>query len=161
MNSEDFKVLYLGLYNEVVNFKVFVNGHWFDYTMGMGHVVPNDPKKSGMTRYKVELTDCGTTNAALLNALNVDKRKFLSVDKIAFYSLYQKTLVVYQPKLNDVLNSLYIDSQVGELLFEDFCGEFGYDSDSRKALEIYLKCQDTCKKMRYYCWPDEIINGDY
>lgn len=32
--------------------------------------------------------------------------------------------------------------------FEDFCSEFGYDTDSRKALEIYLACQDVVHALR-------------
>lgn len=45
------------------------------------------------------------------------------------------------PKLEQVLNSLLSDARAGEMPFDDFCCDFGYDTDSRKALETYLACQ--------------------
>lgn len=52
-------------------------------------------------------------------------------------------LKVIEPKLDDVMACFLIDAGSAYGTFEDFCGNFGYDSDSRKALEIYLNCQKT------------------
>lgn len=45
------------------------------------------------------------------------------------------------PASAGVLASLCLDAQAGVETFEDFCADYGYDTDSRKALEIYLACQ--------------------
>jgi len=48
----------------------------------------------------------------------------------------------------DVVSSLLMDAQAGEESFEDFCGNFGYDVDSRKAERIYHACQRAGRKVR-------------
>lgn len=39
----------------------------------------------------------------------------------------------HEPTVSDVLSSLHSDAQGGYEDFADFCAEFGYDKDSRKA----------------------------
>lgn len=56
-------------------------------------------------------------------------------------------LKLVDPDLTDVMSCLLNDGRSAEGTFEDFAGEFGYDTDSRKALEIYLTCQVTRGKM--------------
>jgi hypothetical protein len=47
------------------------------------------------------------------------------------------------PALDDVLDSLASDAATMEncATFEEFCGELGYDSDSRRAERIYQTCR--------------------
>lgn len=45
------------------------------------------------------------------------------------------------PALDDVMYALLVDASCVEGTFEDYCSEFGIDSDSRKALATYLECQ--------------------
>lgn len=52
------------------------------------------------------------------------------------------------PKLKDVLYSLATDYSCAQDTFEDFCANLGYDTDSRKALDTYLKCQESGHKLR-------------
>jgi hypothetical protein len=47
-----------------------------------------------------------------------------------------------------VLYGLILDSSALDMGFEDWCGDFGYDTDSRKALELYHECQRMGKKVR-------------
>lgn len=47
------------------------------------------------------------------------------------------------PGLADVLSCLMSDACGAEDTFEGWCGDFGYDTDSRKALATYLACQET------------------
>ena len=56
-------------------------------------------------------------------------------------------LKLVHPKLDDVIHSLLVDSSCAEGTFEDYCSEFGLDTDSRKALDIYLSCQKTRSAM--------------
>lgn len=53
-----------------------------------------------------------------------------------------------KPTVDDVLYSLLGDSEAENMTFDDWCANFGYDSDSRKALETYIACQNNAKKLR-------------
>ena len=49
----------------------------------------------------------------------------------------------------DVLNALYCfvsDAISGLYSFDEFCGEYGYDSDSRKAEKIWRACKRSYEK---------------
>jgi hypothetical protein len=45
------------------------------------------------------------------------------------------------PEKIDVLDSLLNDAKAGEMSFDEFCSEFGYDNDSIKHLKIHKECQ--------------------
>jgi len=51
------------------------------------------------------------------------------------------------PTVDDVLSCLISDAIANEMFFDDWCYEFGYETDSRKALQTYLDCQEICKKL--------------
>lgn len=44
------------------------------------------------------------------------------------------------PTASDVIESVQLDCRSGELDFEEFCDEFGYDWDSRSAERIHRAC---------------------
>jgi hypothetical protein len=48
--------------------------------------------------------------------------------------------ICHDPILSDVLESLESDSSVPDT-FEEFCSEFGYDVDSRKAESMFKACK--------------------
>lgn len=52
------------------------------------------------------------------------------------------------PKAAAVLSALTLDADAGSRSFEDWCADFGHDTDSRKALNLYLECQQTAAKLR-------------
>lgn len=52
------------------------------------------------------------------------------------------------PRLADVVSCLLLDMSAGEMTYDDFCSDFGYDTDSRKAYDIWLTCVDHAAKMR-------------
>lgn len=57
--------------------------------------------------------------------------------------------VPQDPKIADVLSSLLLDaSGSDDRSFEEWCDDFGYDADSRKALEVYLACQKSAVEIR-------------
>lgn len=53
-----------------------------------------------------------------------------------------------QPSAVDIMYSLVSDAQCGDNTFADFCVEFGYDSDSRKAEATWRACVDTFLVLR-------------
>lgn len=60
----------------------------------------------------------------------------------------RKYLVPVKPKNSDIMYSLLLDSDAGNYSFQDFCDNFGYSSDSIKALNIYQLCEKTSKNLR-------------
>ena len=52
------------------------------------------------------------------------------------------------PTVEDVLDNLASDASAGEQTFYDFCSEFGYDHDSRKAEATWKACCRTAKAIR-------------
>ena len=59
------------------------------------------------------------------------------------------------PSPADVLHSLMLDATAIEQGFEDWCADLGYDTDSRKAFETYLACQESGKLAQY------LLRGEY
>lgn len=53
----------------------------------------------------------------------------------------QKNYRPKPPELADVVSCLVSDAQAMYEPFESWCGDLGYDTDSRKALNTYLECQ--------------------
>lgn len=52
-----------------------------------------------------------------------------------------------KPHAASVLHSLTTDYSMAQGTFNDFCSNCGYDTDSRKALDTYLKCQSEGSKL--------------
>lgn len=61
------------------------------------------------------------------------------------------------PTQANVLYCLLADANCGDDTFDDFCSNLGYDTDSRKALETYLACQETNTKLNKF-FSRETIN---
>lgn len=67
------------------------------------------------------------------------------------------------PRLYDVLTSLKADATHGET-FADWCANYGYDTDSRRAMETYLACQESEDQSRRFFgtdWPALLEDEDY
>lgn len=52
------------------------------------------------------------------------------------------------PASAGVIWSLLLDSSAANNSFDEWCDDYGYDTDSRKALETYLACQQNGTKLR-------------
>jgi hypothetical protein len=77
----------------------------------------------------------------------IGHRKLLPNTKIdTVYGLENSKPV--KPTIDQVLESLFLDASCGSNSFEEFCSNGGYDTDSRKALDIYLKCQSNDALLR-------------
>lgn len=46
-----------------------------------------------------------------------------------------------------VLNGLFLDAAALAISFDGWCAEYGYDTDSRKALRTYQACRTNDKKL--------------
>ena len=57
-----------------------------------------------------------------------------------------------EPEADEVLDCLASDASGIENArsFEDWCGDYGYDSDSRKAEKIFNTCEHQAKRLRQF-----------
>ncbi len=53
-----------------------------------------------------------------------------------------------KPSAADVLSSLILDSSACDQTFDDWCGDFGMDTDSIKARDTYMECQRIGSEVR-------------
>lgn len=68
-----------------------------------------------------------------------------------------------EPNAADVLSSLVLDANCGDMTFEEFCQEFGYDEDSRKAERTWRQCKRMSPKVRQFLGEhlDEVANAQH
>lgn len=60
------------------------------------------------------------------------------------------------PELKEVIFALLSDSYAGGLSFEDFCSDFSYNTDSRRAYATWEDCVTSGDKLRVLFTPEEI-----
>lgn len=60
------------------------------------------------------------------------------------------------PTAASLLYSLLLDRSAGLQTFYTWCAEIGYDTDSRKALAIYLACQANTIKLEQVTKPAQL-----
>lgn len=98
-------------------------GYTFEYYTGTGHRVDNASAKFARIALK-----------------NVSKHS------IAWRDGVLNNQVPVYPAVAGLLYSLQFDTSTCEQSFDNWCSEYGYDTDSRKALETYLLCQQNGMK---------------
>lgn len=54
--------------------------------------------------------------------------------------------------LKEAVEAIESDGQTGNMEFEDFCSDFGYDVDSRTAESCHKDCQITAQKLKDISW---------
>jgi len=76
---------------------------------------------------------------------------------------YTGPAICKEPNAADVLYCLISDARAGDSTFEDFCSEFGYDSDSRKAYATWQQCQRIAPKLHKFLGDhfEEIANAEH
>lgn len=63
---------------------------------------------------------------------------------------YLKTMLPKAPSAASVLHSLLSDASAIETSFDYWCSDYGYDSDSLKALNTYQACCEVGKKVNSF-----------
>lgn len=124
LNSLPFDKIYIGQTKrndwECDQWVIKIAGQTFDYFTGLGH---RKLKKNAFPEPKCS------------------KRSI-------YYAEWAKVNIVPVPPDNaGILYGLALDSSALEYSFEDWCSEYGYDSDSRKAHATYEACIDNARKM--------------
>lgn len=62
------------------------------------------------------------------------------------------------PTVEDILNAVALDAMSGEDGFEEFCQEFGYDTDSRRAYATWEACVRMLNDLREFLGSQELVN---
>lgn len=62
-----------------------------------------------------------------------------------------------EPTAADVLSSLAMDASSADQDFESWCGDYGYDTDSRKAERTYKAVQAATTKLRRFIGSDDLL----
>jgi hypothetical protein len=63
-----------------------------------------------------------------------------------------------EPELKEVIHSLISGNYIAlRLTFEEFCCDYGYDTDSRKAFATWEDCERIAIKLRELFTADEIM----
>lgn len=61
-----------------------------------------------------------------------------------------------EPELADVMSCLLFDADAADQTFDDWCADFGYDTDSRKAFATYDACAQTARGLNSMFTPAEL-----
>ena len=64
------------------------------------------------------------------------------------FDFWQGVGISRDPEPEGCLDCLLSDAQGGVTTFDHFCGDFGYDTDSRKAEKIWKQCKKTAQRIR-------------
>ena len=59
-----------------------------------------------------------------------------------------------EPVAMEVLYCLLVDAQALDLSFDEWCSDFGYDTDSRRALATYKACRHAGEKLHRFLGDD-------
>lgn len=136
--SFDFKTTHVGLFLDDTLWShdkwiVVIEGQTFDYSTGIGHRI----EKDRFTRDKFN------------SIMNKNPKK--TKENLTLYNQELNEVSRVKPlEIDTVLYSLLSDADCGQMLFDDFCNELGYDTDSIKHNEIYKACQTNAKKVRTF-----------
>lgn len=71
------------------------------------------------------------------------------------FDFWQGSAHTKEPDAPDCLSCLLSDSHAGDQSFEEFCSDFGYDADSRKAEQTWKACQKATASMK------RLLGSDY
>ena len=166
-----YKIEYKGLAKrdswECFSWLVTINGQTFDYFTGLGHCLLPYLKESNNKAF-IAGNGYGLNVKGLkgikqtIDSKNHDQvNTFLKTFNLKLVMHNANALdhvIVKVPKLRDVLHSIATDASCAQDSFDDFCSNLGYDTDSRKALETYLACQDNSVKLRKALKSHDAVN---
>jgi hypothetical protein len=129
-----------------LSYVAIINGQSFDYSMGIGHIdwTKVDPDKNFYSGPWVGFSE------EEKSFIRTYKRKnhcvFKENGKWAAVCAKVANKLKTKPMMVDVLSCVMLDKTALEMTFDDWCSEFGYDVDSRKAEKCYNACCDNARR---------------
>lgn len=91
-------------------------------------------------------------DSADMDHWRLSMRSSVNMTKMTVYFSMGRGLNGREPKLDEVLDCIASDAASVENAqsFEDWCGELGFDTDSRKAHRIYSVCKRQAERLRKF-----------
>ncbi|MCR4300686.1 MAG: hypothetical protein NUV51_03675 [Sulfuricaulis sp.] len=110
-----------------------------DYSAGIGHIPGYKQSWSGrLTVDEFEAIKYACETGKTYRAISLN---------LGSIPMGQKPILA--PSVTDVMSSLILDASVLDAgVFEEWAGDYGYDTDSREAERIYKACLDIALKLR-------------
>lgn len=149
-------IQFLGIKTDDTGWKHFawlatLNGVDIEYKTGIGHCkIANSVDKGGViTGWGLKKRPPGYLKAQHISSefsKRADIYRALGIKPVIANESVQVFIKI--PRVRDILHSLYMDYSCSQGTFEDFCSNMGYDTDSRRALDTYLACQESGAKLR-------------
>lgn len=141
MNDIKFETKFIDISDNRFKFIVLINGVKFNYFLGLGHCSKLNNDKTSI-QYRI---------TGLEKDLRVEICKAIyGYNKNISMWDYEQLNIIYikRPKLEEVLNCLFMDAEARNSCFEDWCSDFGYSDDSIKAKNIYDSCVQNGIKLK-------------
>ena len=115
----------------------------FEYKTGIGHRITPPTYKNGRQAFGYS-----TEQQRELKKLRelIGKSGLIEAKKAVTKCVTNKEAIT-MPTQASVLYGLVLDSSAGDESLPDWCDNYGYDSDSMKALSIYNACIENAKKL--------------
>lgn len=105
---------------------------------------------------KEDLTEFYFTGTGLRKQVNPMPQPPFRKGTIAYEEWAKNAFKPQAPSAADVLYSLVRDAEALYESFDDWCMNFGYDSDSIKAFRIYQDCCEIGKKLAQFFSKEEL-----
>lgn len=78
----------------------------------------------------------------------------ITLDDRSFSFFFSGGQAVLRPTIADVVSSLCLDMQSGEMSYGEFCREFGLDPEDEDDYETWLACREAAPKVRKFFGAD-------
>lgn len=150
-------IQFLGIKTDEKGWKHFawiatLNGIDIDYKTGLGHSKsPYTLDGAGGIKSNMFGKPKPMSGHLLISVDKDQARDFLSVfnmSRTLWNAERLDYIYVKIPRVRDILWSLYMDASGAQESFDDWCSNYGYETDSRRTLETYLACQESGHKLR-------------
>ena len=112
-----------------------INNQSFNYFTGLGHREKNTPALRGQVAYGFQ-------------GLTYEDKEGKTVYGRKYLAKVEASRKPQNPAIAGLLYSLILDGTACNESFAAWCDNFGYDTDSRKALETYEQCKKGFDKLR-------------
>jgi hypothetical protein len=139
-----------------IRYSVGIGGEFFEYSLGIGNVDWKKPyallsagSYDRMTRLHHYSRLLNEADAETIRVYSSGK-KFITNHNKRIANCAAKLAGIQKKKPNpaEVLASVCREGLDADESFENWCSNFGYEEDSRKAESIYRACTDNGKKAR-------------
>lgn len=143
-------------------YTITVRGQVFEYRMGEGHVPWDRVKEPPYGPVKVDGKPVRNLPESSLSLIRTRLRNAAARFSPSYLKEWADVCAIIAnaakvaPDVGEVLGCVARDAEAMHQTFPDWCAEYGYDDDSRKAEAVYNACLEGGRKLRAFLTPDTI-----